>query len=65
MPPPNVPVNDCSYRSLKGGGKVKPCALVLLLRLCTCYPQAGGNGSATKREQRERWRRQSPPMRWQ
>jgi len=44
---------------------VKPCALVLLLRLCTGYPQAGGNGSATKREQRERWRRQSPPMHWQ
>ena len=26
---------------------MKPCALVLLLRLCTGYPQAGGNGSAT------------------
>ena len=44
---------------------MKPCAFALLRRLCTVFLQAGGNGSATKRERREKWRRQSPPMRWQ
>lgn len=41
-------------QGLKGGGEAELCALFLLLRLCTGYPQAGGNGRATKRELRGR-----------